>query len=113
MVFSQLSAVLVPALCDDVSIDLVEDGGHRYRIRRPSSAIGSSIGTSIPTANGLVSGRHTVLASRPGTRASERQGEPGIGQQRADVGQELRSLLAVHHAMVEGQRQLADLAHRE
>ncbi len=52
MVFSQLSAVFVPAFCDEVSIDLVEDGGHRYRIRRPSSAIGSTIGTSIPTANG-------------------------------------------------------------
>lgn len=52
MVFSQLSAIFVPAFCDEVSIDLVEDGGHRYRIRRPSSAIGSSIGTSIPTANG-------------------------------------------------------------
>ena len=49
MVFSQLSAVFVPAFCDEVSIDLVEDGGHRYRIRRPSSANGAAIGTSIPT----------------------------------------------------------------
>src|SRR5664279_4710719 len=63
MVFSQLSAVLVPALCDEVSIDLVEDGGHRYRIRRPSSAIGSSIGTSIPAANGLVSGTLQATAN--------------------------------------------------
>lgn len=40
LMFSQLSAVCVPAVCDEVSIDLAEDGGHRYRIRRPSSASG-------------------------------------------------------------------------
>ena len=35
-VFSELAAVRVPALCDDCVVDLEEDGGHRYRIRRPA-----------------------------------------------------------------------------
>ena len=33
---SELAAVRVPALCDDCVVDLEEDGGHRYRIRRPA-----------------------------------------------------------------------------
>lgn len=34
--FSQLAQVCVPAIADACTIDLVEEGGHRYRIRRPA-----------------------------------------------------------------------------
>jgi hypothetical protein len=34
-VFTELAAVCVPALCDECWIEIVEQGGHRYRIRRP------------------------------------------------------------------------------
>src|SRR6478735_5995083 len=34
-VFTDLAAVCVPALCDECVIEIVEQGGHRYRIRRP------------------------------------------------------------------------------
>jgi hypothetical protein len=37
-VFAELAEVCVPALCDDVIVDIEEDGGHRYRIRRPGSS---------------------------------------------------------------------------
>ncbi len=36
MVFSHLAAVCVPAVCDEIIIDLVENG-HGYRIRRPAA----------------------------------------------------------------------------
>lgn len=35
-VFSQLAQVCVPAVCDACTIGLVEEGGHRYRIRQPA-----------------------------------------------------------------------------
>ena len=34
--FSQLAQVCVPAISDACTIDLVEEGGHRYRIRQPA-----------------------------------------------------------------------------
>ena len=34
-VFSELAQVCVPAVADACTIDLVEEGGHRYRIRHP------------------------------------------------------------------------------
>src|SRR6476469_7554178 len=34
-VFTELAGVCVPALCDECLIEFVEQGGHRYRIRRP------------------------------------------------------------------------------
>jgi len=34
--FSQLARVCVPAICDVCTINLVEDAGHRYRIRQPA-----------------------------------------------------------------------------
>src|SRR6476469_2747316 len=34
-VFTELAGVCVPALCDECLIEIVEQGGHRYRIRRP------------------------------------------------------------------------------
>jgi len=34
-VFTELAGVCVPALCDECVIEIVEQGGHRYRIRRP------------------------------------------------------------------------------
>ena len=34
-VFTELAGVCVPALCDECWIEIVEQGGHRYRIRRP------------------------------------------------------------------------------
>lgn len=37
-VFTDLAGVCVPALCDECSIEIVEQGGHRYRIRRPDRA---------------------------------------------------------------------------
>ena len=32
-VVAEVAAVCVPALCDDVIVDIEEDAGHRYRIR--------------------------------------------------------------------------------
>ena len=40
-VFTDLAAVCVPALCDERVIEIVEQGGHRYRIRRPGPRPGS------------------------------------------------------------------------
>ena len=34
--FSELARVCVPAISDACTIDLVEEGGHRYRIRQPA-----------------------------------------------------------------------------
>jgi hypothetical protein len=34
-VFTELAGICVPALCDECWIEIVEQGGHRYRIRRP------------------------------------------------------------------------------
>ena len=34
--FSELAQVCVPAISDACTIDLVEEGGHRYRIRQPA-----------------------------------------------------------------------------
>ena len=39
-VFTDLAAVCVPALCDECVIEIVEQGGHRYRIRRPGPGPG-------------------------------------------------------------------------
>lgn len=35
--FGQLAQVCVPAIADACTIDLVEEGGHRYRIRQPAA----------------------------------------------------------------------------
>src|ERR1700712_2554547 len=63
LVFSHLAAVCVPAVCDDIVIDLVEND-HGYRIRQPSSA---TLHSAVPpvAAPGSVDGRpvlgsHTV-----------------------------------------------------
>ena len=56
-VFAELAAVCVPALCDDVIVDIEEDGGHRYRIRRPGSS----------PATGVIAG----AAARPAEAATE------------------------------------------
>src|ERR1700712_1879886 len=37
LVFSHLAAVCVPAVCDDIVVDLVEND-HGYRIRQPAAA---------------------------------------------------------------------------
>ncbi len=37
-VFSQLAQVCVPAVCDGCTIAIVEEGGHRYRIRQPAES---------------------------------------------------------------------------
>ena len=52
----------------------------------------------------------SVASLSPAQKASA---SPGIGQQGADVGQELRALLPVEHPVVEGQRELTDLADGE
>ena len=44
-VFTDLAAVCVPALCDECVIEIVEQGGHRYRIRRPGPAPGRAAAT--------------------------------------------------------------------
>ncbi len=38
-VFSELAQVCVPAISDSCTIDLVEEGGHRYRIRQPPGTL--------------------------------------------------------------------------
>ena len=39
-VFTALAAMCTPALCDEVVIDMAEQGGHRYRIRQPGPTLG-------------------------------------------------------------------------
>ena len=41
-VFAELAAVCVPALCDEMTVDIEETGNRRYRIRRPGTAVKSS-----------------------------------------------------------------------
>ena len=38
-VFAELAAVCVPALCDEMIVDIEEAGNRRYRIRRPGTAV--------------------------------------------------------------------------
>ena len=45
-VFTELAGVCVPALCDECWIEIVEQGGHRYRIRRPGP--GQSAHRAVP-----------------------------------------------------------------
>jgi hypothetical protein len=53
-VFTDLAAVCVPALCDECVIEIVEQGGHRYRIRRPgpgpAHAVAATDGMTNPGA---------------------------------------------------------------
>ena len=42
--FSDLAQVCVPAIADACTIDLVEQGGHRYRLRRPGENLSSGAG---------------------------------------------------------------------
>ena len=66
LVFSHLAAIGVPAVCDDIVIDLVENG-HGYRIRQPAAAPSTvpetvqPIPPSRPT--GPVRGPHTVTVT--------------------------------------------------
>jgi hypothetical protein len=48
LVFSHLAAVCVPAVCDDIVIDLVENG-HGYRIRQPAATAASPPARVLPT----------------------------------------------------------------
>jgi len=50
-VFTDLAAVCVPALCDECVIEIVEQGGHRYRIRRPGPGPGP--GRAAATTDGM------------------------------------------------------------
>jgi hypothetical protein len=62
LVFSHLAAVCVPAVCDDVIIDLVENG-HGYRIRQPAVAPARQRPEESPVPlshAGPVLGAHTV-----------------------------------------------------
>ena len=59
MVFSNLAAVCVPAVCDEVVIDLVENG-HGYRIRRP----GSEWTAVRPAPESVPPGHQSVVLSR-------------------------------------------------
>ena len=67
LVFSQLAAVWVPAVCDDVIIDLVENG-HGYRIRQPAvpapvPPLPPNVPASRSRSDGPVLGAHTVTVS--------------------------------------------------
>jgi hypothetical protein len=65
LVFSHLAALCVPTVCDEVVIDLVENG-HGYRIRQPAVAFGrppmpdARLTSSSRPIAGAVLGRHTV-----------------------------------------------------
>ena len=58
-VFTELAGVCVPALCDECVIEIVEQGGHRYRIRRPGPGPGRP-----------VDGAGTTAAAVPATAAA-------------------------------------------
>ena len=49
-VFTELAGVCVPALCDECLIEIVEQGGHRYRIRRPGPGPGRPVDGAGTTA---------------------------------------------------------------
>jgi len=53
-VFTDLAAVCVPALCDECVIEIVQQCGHRYRIRRPgpgpAHAVAATDGMTNPDA---------------------------------------------------------------
>jgi hypothetical protein len=59
MVFSHLAAVCVPAVCDDMVIDVVENG-QAYRIRRPAADRQDSSRPS-PALAGSVASRGAIL----------------------------------------------------
>jgi hypothetical protein len=61
LVFSHLAAVCVPAVCDDVVIDLVENG-HGYRIRQPANAP-TRQPQHVRSDSGPVLGPHTVTVT--------------------------------------------------
>src|SRR4051812_49307576 len=52
-VFAELAAVCVPALCDEMIVDIEEAGNRRYRIRRPGTAVKSSP-DDLPVQGGAV-----------------------------------------------------------
>jgi hypothetical protein len=68
LVFSQLAETLVPGVCDDVVIDLVEND-QVYRIRRPAGASDLPRPVRMPPAplagsdNGPVVGPHLIMAA--------------------------------------------------
>ena len=67
-VFAELAAVCVPALFDDMKVDIEEDGGHRYRIRRPGSALATGViagGAAQPRPAAATTGD---LGAEPGGR---------------------------------------------
>ncbi len=60
MVFSHLAAVCVPAVCDDMVIDLVENG-QAYRIRRPAADRQDKSRPSPLLEDGSLASRGTML----------------------------------------------------
>jgi len=52
-VFAELAAVCVPALCDEMIVDIEEAGHQRYRIRRPGTA-GNRSTHDLPEQGGAV-----------------------------------------------------------
>jgi hypothetical protein len=89
-VFTDLAAVCVPALCDECLIEIVEQGGHRYRIRRPGPGPGRAIaatdGMTNPAANDCAgmgerrwSGRGAVVTVTDGSVIARFGNPPGGG----------------------------------
>ena len=68
LVFSHLAALCVPTVCDEVVIDLVENG-HGYRVRQPAVALRRPVGpdtrliSDSRSVAGALLGRHTVTVA--------------------------------------------------
>jgi hypothetical protein len=83
LVFSHLAAVCVPAVCDDVVIDLVENG-HGYRIRRPAPSTSPALPVAPPgtpsrsPSAGPVLGRDTVTVSIDSSEPGQDSAEAGF-----------------------------------
>ncbi len=58
-VFAELAAVCVPALCDEMVIDIEEGGDRRYRIRHPGTAVNRS-SEDLPQQDGGAVGLPTL-----------------------------------------------------
>jgi hypothetical protein len=64
-VFSELAAVCVPAICDEMTIDVSEAGMHPYRIRRPAPSL-LGVAAAGPSAGPMAaygSGRVVLVGS--------------------------------------------------
>jgi hypothetical protein len=119
-VFAELTAICVPALCDEMVIDIAEPDAQRYRIRRPGTSInlapdnlpqqGAAVGLATITGQSVT----VCVTSLPG-------GGPGFsvrltctwhpGYSPTDTDAALVGVLADHAtAVVHGERTTGQLA---